>query len=149
EQTALTEALPDHVWTALADGTVDYANGRCLTYVGRSREEGIGRWEDHVHPDDLSLLLESWSRSVELRTSLDVELRLRRADGEYRWHLFRASPVRDPGQRVTSLVGTNTDLDERKRTELRLSCEVAVARALAESSTPAEAAPRLLEGLAA
>jgi len=148
EYRAITDAISQHVWTAGPDGVIDYANERCLSYTGRSREEGIGRWEDFVHPDDLSSYLERWSRAVEMRSPLELELRLLRGDGEYRWHLLRAIPVREANGRVSRLIGTNTDVDGPKRAALRLSCEIAVARALGESSTVSEAAPRLLHALA-
>jgi PAS domain S-box-containing protein len=144
---ALTDAIPQHVWASDAKGAIEYANDRLLAYAGRTREEGLERLEDLVHAADLSAYLEQWSRAVELLTPLELELRLRRADGTYRWHLLRALPIREGGK-VARLLGTNTDVHDGKHRELRLTCEIAVTRVLVDSSTVSEAAPRLLQALA-
>jgi PAS domain S-box-containing protein len=146
EQRALTEAIPQHVWTAAADGSIEYVNERAAIYVGRPRE-AIRAWEDFLHPDDLASYAEEWSRAVEMVAPLELEARLRGADGEYRWQLIQATPIRDEEGRIARWVGTNTDVDERKRESIRLACEIAVARVLAESSTVSEAGSRLLHAL--
>jgi PAS domain S-box-containing protein len=134
------------VWTAAADGSIEYVNERAAIYVGRPRE-AIRAWEDFLHPDDLASYAEEWSRAVEMVAPLELEARLRGADGEYRWQLIQATPIRDEEGRIARWVGTNTDVDERKRESIRLACEIAVARVLAESSTVSEAGSRLLHAL--
>jgi PAS domain S-box-containing protein len=147
EYRALTEAIPQHLWAAASDARVTFANERARSYLGLSDEDELRAWEDFIHPDDLPSYVEQWSRAVETGAPLELEARLRRADGEYRWHLITASPAAEEQGQVLRWVGTNTDVDERKRWTRRLSCESAVARVLAESSTVSEAASRLLHAL--
>jgi PAS domain S-box-containing protein len=114
----LGEGIPDQVWTAHTDGQLDYVNRRTLRYFGRTIEEGMGNgWQDVVHPDDLPTCAERWARSLQTGESYEVEFRLRRADGEYRWHLGRAMAGRDATNRIIKWFGTNTDIDDKKQAE--------------------------------
>jgi len=115
----LADAIPQQIWTAQSDGTLDYVNQTTLNYFARTAEEVLGAgWQAVVHPDDLSACLERWMRSLETGEVYDCEFRLRRGDGEYRWHLARALPMRDAdSRRVDKWFGTNTDIDDRKRAE--------------------------------
>ncbi|HZH91423.1 MAG TPA: ATP-binding protein, partial [Pyrinomonadaceae bacterium] len=115
----LADAIPQQIWTAQSDGTLDYVNQTTLNYFARTAEEVLGAgWQAVVHPDDLSACLERWMRSLETGEVYDCEFRLRRADGEYRWHLARALPMRDADSgRIDKWFGTNTDIDDRKRAE--------------------------------
>jgi PAS domain S-box-containing protein len=72
------------------------------------------------HPDDLRKTLDSWQRALETGEGYDIEVRLRRHDGVYRWHVNRAVPVRDADGRVIKWFGTCTDIDDQKRTEEEL-----------------------------
>jgi len=114
----LGEGIPDQVWTARPDGQLDYINGRTLQYFGRTMEEGMGGgWQDVVHPDDLPSCAERWARSLRTGDDYEVEFRLRRADGEYRWYLGRATAGRDTTGQIVKWFGTNTDIDDKKRAE--------------------------------
>ena len=115
EQRLLAEAIPQQVWTARPDGTLDYVNARVSEYFGRSRDEIIGEgWMDVVHADDLALTLERWKHALATGEPYEVEFRLPRADGAYRWNLSRALPLRDASGAVVKWFGTNTDITERK-----------------------------------
>ncbi len=115
----LVESIPQQVWTALPDGTLDHVSFRCLEYFGRSYEEMIGwGWKDVLHPDDVASCIERWTHSLATGETYEIEFRLRRAkDGAFRWHLGRALPQRDEAGRIVKWFGTNTDIDDRKRTE--------------------------------
>jgi PAS domain S-box-containing protein len=90
------DTIPEQVWSALPDGSVDFVNRRWQEYAGLSLEEGLG-WGARatVHPEDLSMLMDDWRRAVVSGKPFEKEARFRRADGEYRWFLVRAVPLRD------------------------------------------------------
>ena len=89
------------VWTAEADGAHDYFNAHNTEYTGLTLEQLRGwEWQATIHPDNLSRCLELWSRSVATGEPYEIEYRLRRFDGTYRWHLARALPLRDDSGRV-------------------------------------------------
>ncbi|MGA8349115.1 MAG: PAS domain S-box protein [Isosphaeraceae bacterium] len=114
----LAEALPHMVWTAEPDGAHDYFNARNTEYTGIAFEQLRGwEWQATIHPDDLSRCLELWCRSVATGELYEIEYRLRRFDGTYRWHLARALPLRDDSGRVTKWFGSCIDIDDQKRAE--------------------------------
>ncbi|HYY95892.1 MAG TPA: PAS domain S-box protein, partial [Pyrinomonadaceae bacterium] len=118
----LGEGILHQVWTARPDGSLDYVNRRAVEYFGQTMELGLGEgWQNFVHPDDLPQCLERWTRSLETGEPYIVEFRLRRADGEYRWHVARASAGRDAEDRIVKWFGTNSDLEDRKRAEAALA----------------------------
>jgi PAS domain S-box-containing protein len=118
----LGEGILHQVWTARHDGGLDYVNRRAVEYFGQTMESGLGEgWQNFVHPDDLPQCLERWKRSLETGEPYIVEFRLRRADGEYRWHVGRASAGRDAEGRILKWFGTNSDIEDRKRAESALS----------------------------
>ena len=124
----LADSVPNQVWTAAPDGTLDYVNARVLEYFGRSFDEMIGAgWQGVIHPADLTRVLETWTRSLTTGTPYEVEFRLRRADGEYHWHIGRAMPECDDRGRVVKWFGSNTDIEDLR------AAEVARDRALAEA----------------
>jgi len=113
----LIEAIPQQVWTARPDGTLDYVNRRVLDYFDCQPDDLLGwEWQSVLHPDDLPTCLETWSSSLRTGEPYEIEFRLRRAcDGAYRWHLARAMPVKDVSNRILRWFGTNTDITESKR----------------------------------
>ena len=115
----LVDALPGLVWTALPDGNVDFVNQRWCEYVGVSADEAKGRgWQSAVHPDDLPRLLERWPSDIgELG---DIDARLRRSDGVYRWFAFRAHPLTNASGDVIGWCGISSDVDYRRRVETDL-----------------------------
>jgi PAS domain S-box-containing protein len=112
------QALPNHVWTALPDGRLDWFNDRLLEYSGMSRPDldGFG-WTKIVHPDDIGRSARQWSETLVTGEVYETEFRLRRSDGVFRWHLTRALPLRAADGSITRWVGTNTDIHERKLSE--------------------------------
>ena len=92
----IVDALPGLVWTALPDGHIDFLNQRWCEYTGLSLDESRGcGWQTVVHPEDLPQLLECWHSIFTSGDPREMEARLRRFDGEYRWFLFRTHPLAD------------------------------------------------------
>ena len=118
---SLAEALPGFVWTAGPDGGIDWVSPRWYSYSGAAPGAALGwGWGAWVHPEDLHRAAEAWRRAVAANVpEHEDEFRLRAADGEYRWFLVRAAPLRDASGRVARWVGTCTDIDPRHRAEER------------------------------
>src|SRR5215510_1525181 len=113
------DTIPEQVWSALPDGSVDFLNQRWLQYTGMSLEEGLGVGvRAAVHPEDLPLLLDEWERCVATGGPFEKEARIRRADGEYRWFLVRGVPLRDESGTVVKWYGSSVDIEDRKQAEL-------------------------------
>jgi PAS domain S-box-containing protein len=111
------EAMPQMAFMASADGAITFFNKRWYDYVdGMEGTEGWG-WRDKPihHPDDLERAIARWTRSLRTGEPYEIEYRLRRHDGEYRWHLGRALPLRDEQGTITNWLGTNTDIHDQKR----------------------------------
>ncbi|MGB9179000.1 MAG: ATP-binding protein [Pyrinomonadaceae bacterium] len=113
---ALADALPQIVWTANPDGYLDYYNARWFEYTGMTLEQAQGwGWQHVMHPEDEERCLRRWATSVKTGEDYEVEYRYRRAsDGQYRWHLGRALPVRDEEGRIVKWFGTSTDIHDHK-----------------------------------
>lgn len=115
-QRFLGDSIPAQVWTARPDGQLDHVNRQVLEYFDRTREQMLGEgWQAVIHPLDLAICVERWTASLASGAPYEVEFRLRRADGEYRWHIARALAQRDDHDRIVRWYGTNTDIDEQKR----------------------------------
>jgi PAS domain S-box-containing protein len=118
----LTESLPVQVWTAQPDGQLDYVTQRVADFFGKPASEILrDGWKDVVHPDDLPRAGAAWMHSVATGDPYSVEFRLRRHDGEYGWHLSRAIAQRSPSGAILRWFGTNTDIEDQKRTESALA----------------------------
>lgn len=118
----LAESTPQLLWTANPEGGITYVNRRCLDYSALPFEQlkGAG-WLQTIHPDDLTLVIERWTFSLNTGEDYGIEFRMRRgSDQSYRWHLVRANPLRDPSGKILKWFGTATDIDDTKRTELLL-----------------------------
>jgi two-component system cell cycle sensor histidine kinase/response regulator CckA len=115
---ALAESIPNLVWVYRADGTPEYYNRRWTEYTGVSAEDlTAGTRPEVVHPGDQPRMHEVWGRALRDADLYEIECRLRRADGEYRWHIGRAVPVRDPEGHVVRWFGTFTDIHDGRRAE--------------------------------
>lgn len=115
------ETMPQFVWTARPDGRMDYINPRLANYFGDRADAFLdSAWSEVVHPDDLQNSVRAWSRAIATGEPLQVERRLRRNDGAYRWFLTRAVTLHDEGGRVRSWLGTSTDIDDLKQAEAEL-----------------------------
>ena len=115
---ALAQNMPNQVWTARADGGLDWFNDQIYAYSGTERGslDGDG-WTQLVHVDDLPGARERWAQALASGDTYEAEFRLRAADGGYRWHLARAVPLIDARGAITAWVGTNTDIEAQKRAE--------------------------------
>jgi PAS domain S-box-containing protein len=120
----VVDAIPTLAWSAQGDGSVDFFNQRWLEYTGLSAEEARDwGWTVALHSDDLNGLVDYWRSILASGEPGEIEGRLRRFDGVYRWFLFRATPSFDNDGRVVKWFGTNTDIEDRKRAECLLAGE--------------------------
>ena len=115
----LADTMPQIVWTAVADGSVDYFNGRFYEYTGLTPERALAPvgWREIVHPEDLPSLAALRNEAVDRGEVFEAEVRLRDRAGGYRWHLLRSVPVHDEAGRLARRFGTATDIDDRRRVE--------------------------------
>jgi PAS domain S-box-containing protein len=114
----VVNAIPTLAWSARPDGSAEFHNQRWLDYTGLSAKQAMGSgWKVAIHPDDLPRILGTFREAVNSGNTYEVEGRFRRFDGEFRWFLFRGSPLRDRSGKVAKWYGTNIDLEERKRAE--------------------------------
>ncbi len=121
ELCAIIDNAPVFLWSDLPDGYCDFLNQPWLTYFNLSLQEAQGAgWATVLHPDDAAHHLESWQKSVSTGMPFETEARFRGPDGEYRWFLTRANPLRDKAGRIVKWYGTNIDIENLKRTEGRL-----------------------------
>ncbi len=131
ELRTLTESMPQMVWMMRPDGRTSYLNQRWVDYTGLSLERSEGDvWQAPFHPDDRHRAEEAWQRALE-GADYQVECRLRRADGRYRWMLVRGLPVRDAGGHTVKWIGTCTDIDDLKQAQEAALRSEGVQRALA------------------
>jgi PAS domain S-box-containing protein len=114
----VVDALPGLVWTALPDGQFDFMNRRWSEYTGLAVDASYGRgWQVAVHPEDLPGLLAGWRGGSSSGAPVESTVRLRGADGSYRWFLFRAHPSADASGQVVKWCGLSTDIDDRMQAE--------------------------------
>lgn len=115
----LADAMPIVVWSAQANGVIDYVNRALSDFSGLDIEELLqpGRWWSILHPDDYERAEAYWNESVDTGVDYIIEFRIRRKDGEYRWHLTRAQPVRNEQGVITKWYGGTVDIHEHKMLE--------------------------------
>ncbi|MCS6304543.1 MAG: PAS domain S-box protein [Nitrospira sp.] len=115
----LIEAIPQQVWTARPDGTLDYVNRRVLEYFDAPAERLLDwEWQSVLHPDDLPACMTAWTAALQTGEPYEVEFRLRQGDeGVYRWYLARALPIRDEARLIVKWIGTNTDISRCRQVE--------------------------------
>jgi PAS domain S-box-containing protein len=112
------DTIPAIVWSALPDGSNTYVNRRFIEYSGLSPDQTAGSgWQAAIHPDDLERQLGKWMEAVATGKPHENEVRLRRSDGQYRWHLDRGVPLRDEAGSTVKWYGVATDIEGRKRAE--------------------------------
>src|SRR5260370_22478973 len=117
----IIDTLPTMVWTLGPDGVVDFVNQPWLDYTGISLERVIEDPTGVVHPEDLPRVIKKWLKDMASRQPSDDEMRLRRADGEYRWFLVRTAPLRDEQGNLVKWYGISIDIEDRKRAEEALT----------------------------
>jgi PAS domain S-box-containing protein len=114
------DTIPTLVWRAGPDGVPDFLNQPALDYTGLSLDQTETGWPRAFHPDDKKGMLQKWSAIRESGMRGGLEARLRRYDGEYRWFLFQAEPLRDEAGSIVKWYGSSTDIEDRKRAEEEL-----------------------------
>jgi PAS domain S-box-containing protein len=112
----LLDAMPQKVWTAKADGSLDYVNKNWLNYSGLPAEQLLEwGWQEILHPDDRQLTRQTWEDAIRSGKAFQVEHRFLQHTGEYRWHLSRGLAYMDASTDTIILwVGTNTDIHDHK-----------------------------------
>jgi PAS domain S-box-containing protein len=117
----IIETIPSMFWSASPGGETVHINKRVREYSGLSLDDfrNLG-WERFLHPADFEETAKAFFRSVQTGESFNAIHRLRRVDGEYRWHHARGEPLRDPEGKIIQWYGLSIDIDERKRAEDRL-----------------------------
>jgi formate hydrogenlyase transcriptional activator len=117
----IIDMVPSFLWTSRPDGSKEYLNQRWYDYTGLSVEEGQGwGWKVVVHPEDLDRLVRDWLAIMDARKPGELETRIRRYDGVYRWFLIRVVPLLDEQGNVVKWFGSNTDIEDRKLAEEKL-----------------------------
>ncbi len=117
----MIDTIPALAWFCLPDGANEFTNKRWRDYTGLSQAEALGLgWQRTFHPDDLGKVMENWRAVQASGEPSGAEARMRRFDGEYRWFLIRAEPVRDQHGKIVRWYGTSTDIEELKRAEKEL-----------------------------
>ena len=112
------DTIPAIVWSALPDGSNSYVNSRFVEYCGMPPEQSAGSgWQAAIHPDDLQEHVSKLMASVATGEPFENELRFRRPDGQYRWHLDRGVPLRDEDGNIVKWYGVVTDIEDRKCAE--------------------------------
>jgi PAS domain S-box-containing protein len=114
------DTIPTLVWRAGPEGIPDFLNQPALDYTGLSLDQAETGWPRAFHPDDRKSMLVKWSAIRESGMRGGLEARLRRFDGEYRWFLFQAEPLRDEAGNIVKWYGSSTDIEDRKRAEVAL-----------------------------
>ena len=118
----IIDTVPGLIWSIGPDGELTQINQGVLDYSGMRFEDHLGFYKFH-HPDDLPDALNAFYHAMQTGTSYQALSRLRRADGEYRWHQVRAQPLRDREGRIVQWYGLSNDIDELKRAEQALQEE--------------------------
>ena len=115
------DTIPVLAWSSRPDGFKEFFNRRWYDYTGLSPEEALGwGWKATIHPADLEQVKDTWIKLIASGEPGELEGRLRRSDGEYRWFLSRAQPFRDEKGNLVNWYGTDTDIEDRRRAEEKL-----------------------------
>ena len=107
------DAIPTMAWTVRLDGVVDFVNQRWLDYTGLTFAEELAEPTRAVHPEDLPRVIEKWLVYMAAGESFEDEMRLRQADGQYRWFLVRTVPLRDQQNNIVKWYGSSIDIEDR------------------------------------
>lgn len=123
----VSEAVPSLLWSTDAGGNPDYLNDRWYEYTGQTPETALGEgWLDALHPEDRDRVFQVWERSVKSGETYEISYRLRSAEGDHRWFLARAVPLKDREGRISRWYGSSTDIHEQVITAQALQEESVV-----------------------
>ncbi len=129
----IIDTIPTMAWTVRPDGIVDFLNQRWMDYTGLSLEQYVVDPTGPIHPEDVSRIIERWLVEMAVGEAYEEEMRLRSADGEYRWFLVRTAPLRDEQGNLIKWYGVSIDIEDHKRAEERLRATTEQLRALSAS----------------
>jgi PAS domain S-box-containing protein len=115
----LLDTIPAMAWSLEPDGRLDFLNRRWLDYTGLSMAEALAEPHRVLHPDDLPAAVAAWKRCLQTGQAYELEMRLRGADGQYRWFLVRTAPLRDDGGAIIKWYGTSNDVEHRHSHDAR------------------------------
>jgi formate hydrogenlyase transcriptional activator len=117
----IIDSIPAQVWCTCADGRAEFLNRRWREYTGLSLEEGLDwGWTAAIHPNDRDRIVDHWRLLLSSGHSGEIEVRLRRFDGDYRWFRAWALPMRDSAGRITRWFNLNADIDDQRSAEAAL-----------------------------
>ncbi|WP_201836096.1 sensor histidine kinase [Microvirga zambiensis] len=132
---SLANMIPSIVWTAAPDGTTTFVNDQWYRFCGITPGQNARRWPLSVlHPDDQTRCWEAWTAARQSGRNFEIETRIRRHDGEHRWFLTRAIPVRNSEGAITAWSGTTTDIHDRRLAEEALRASEARFRTIVETA---------------
>src|SRR6476660_8809612 len=118
----LVDSVPALLHTARPDGYIDFFNDLWLEYVGLRFEDLEGwKWTAAVHPDDVDALVAKWRACLASGEPFELESRVRRADGAYRWMWHHKLPLRNASGEIVKWCGSSVDIDDRKQAEFYLA----------------------------
>ena len=144
----ILDTIPAMTVTVLPDGSDVFFGKRYVEFSGLSADKARrSGWKATAHPDDVDEHVSTWRSSLVSGEPIEIETRFRRADGEYRWFLARAAPLRDDQGNILNWYEVLTDITERKRAEDRLRVQHTVAQILAEAATIEEVTLRILRAM--
>ncbi len=132
-------AAPAHLWRSSADGAVEFVNAAWKKYTGLSEEQTLGwNWEAAIHPDDRNRFTGEWKEALATGQTMESEVRVKRADGQYRWWFVRNVPWRDEKGNVVKRYGGGFEIEDRKRAESLLARENHILEMVAKGESLSE-----------
>jgi PAS domain S-box-containing protein len=135
----VVNALPGFVWSALPNGAVDFVNERWCEFTGLAPQDALGwNWEAAIHPDDRSSAVAEWRAALKSGRSIEGEMRVRQANGEFRWWVFRNVPLHDQSGEIAKWYGTGFDIEDRKRAASLLAVEKRILEMVAKGDSLTE-----------
>jgi PAS domain S-box-containing protein len=115
---SLAEALPQMIFLCTPGGKLEYCNPSGVNYLGLSLEQILRRSPlEWIHPSDRAEAVAHWRNAIATETAYEIEVRLQRSDGLYRWHTLRMNAITGVGARLLKWLGTATDIEDRKRSQ--------------------------------
>jgi diguanylate cyclase (GGDEF)-like protein/PAS domain S-box-containing protein len=122
---SVAQAAPAILWTAGADGSVDFLSHQLYDYSGVPLGEGLDwGWKQALHPDDVGACMERWEHSIRTGDAYEMEYRIRGSDGLYRWFIVRANALRDDQRKIIKWIGTCTDIEDQKHHQQLLEQQI-------------------------